>query len=855
MPIIPLIAASQDPAGMGEPIDLKADERLSGDVYLIGPDGDLASGALEAGKGSINVPQGLSPGLYGLRLNQDEAWGTVTIVDSPGLLIRGAPYVSEGEEPRVEAFVHGIGAGTVVAVELTSGGTVERMVPHPLLGMGPVPATSSVQGIGEGRHQLVLPEGFTGTVRLVADDSDTLADPYSETDPAIVSNELQIQTCDETSTITGDLGMSGVITVRSAGVSNTIRAGTEDGAFEIAVPAGTNLITAVRDDGNHPPPAVVRVQCGGNLEVGDLTGQIDSGPQSGTYLGGLTLDDLWVYAATASGDLEFRQEGFADCTVLDGALRVKFGASSADPWLYQLTLDPPITTGKYEGQLHLEDAFTRDVAEGVLSGEIEVARIDGLDAVGGAFSGTVEGTLGSVDLDISFTCAIFSLTGSLPAPAVGSGLLGPAVPIRPVSAQISGGLASNDWCKRLFIRGIQPEGEHGIEVLTDWWATHLMTAVPRTTILTNTDVEVLQDNEYARKLLGTSSWGGGGLDLGEALQSDYLLHVSNTRAGDRWFFSAVLYDRENVRRLTSLEASGETAHDAIIAALDRWVEIVGPLANAGICAEFAPSEATIDIGQSEDFTVEVTNLAGEPAESPKVTETGTICGSWNPHVGPIEGDTWNTTFTAGANACRETASARVEAEGTVDTVYAIAETSITVEAMWQWATTITFEDAHGRITAESDGEFFVESDFDALIGSGTGYIEGSGEAYCEVNGAVTWQPYELVGTYLVMISGQVTERPEIDAPWSVMFAPMGFRLDTEMTYLTSSACIEAGTYSNDVLGSFGAGSLVMYPHWYNNQPDGFLTMMRPVGDGIPFEESLIGLPGASIRGIIWRPQP
>lgn len=46
LPIIPLIAASQDPAGMGEPIDLKADERLSGDVYLVGPDGDLASGCV-----------------------------------------------------------------------------------------------------------------------------------------------------------------------------------------------------------------------------------------------------------------------------------------------------------------------------------------------------------------------------------------------------------------------------------------------------------------------------------------------------------------------------------------------------------------------------------------------------------------------------------------------------------------------------------------------------------------------------------------------------------------------------------------------------------------------------------------
>jgi len=31
--------------------------------------------------------------------------------------------------------------------------------------------------------------------------------------------------------------------------------------------------------------------------------------------------------------------------------------------------------------------------------------------------------------------------------------------------------------------------------------------------------------------------------------------------------------------------------------------------------------------------------------------------------------------------------------------------------------------------------------------------------------------------------------------------------------------------------------------------------MRPEGDGIPFEETLTGLPGGSIRGILWKPQP
>jgi hypothetical protein len=196
----------------------------------------------------------------------------------------------------------------------------------------------------------------------------------------------------------------------------------------------------------------------------------------------------------------------------------------------------------------------------------------------------------------------------------------------------------------------------------------------------------------------------------------------------------------------------------------------------------------------------------------------------------------------------------VEADGTVGTVEDRADVGVRVEALWRFAATITFEDEHSRITAESSGEFFVESDFDALIGAGTGRVDGTGEAYCEVNDVVTWQPFTLVGDYRVMVAGEVTARPE-DAPWDVKFAPMGFGIQTQMTYQTSSDCIEAGTYGNDLLGFLGVGALVGMPHWMNNQPDGFATYLNPSGESVTFEETLIGLPGASITVTLSRPQP
>ena len=856
IPVLPLLAAATDLVEPGSTVEIKADPRLDGEVFLVGPEDDLSSAQLEAGSASLAVPEGTSPGRYGLRLGDGDAWGLVDVIEAPGLMIRGAAYVTDGDAPEIEAFVHGFDTGTLVAVELRSGdGAVQRLVPHPLLGLAPVPAASTVQGLAEGRHNLALPAGFVGTVRLVAGDSATLSDPNGEEEPTLASTELRISACDETNGIMGDLGTGGVVTVQLSGATPVARVLTDDGVFRVNVTPGWSLVSAIRQDGTSPSPQLVKVGCGATVDVGDLDQEVDSGPETGAYLGGLTSDDLWAYVATATGDLSFEQESFADCAVSNGALEVSFGSFAADPWLYALTIGPPVNTGNYEGLVHLEDIFTSESADGTLQGEIEVGRIDGLDAIGGAFAGTIEGSLGTIELDIQFTCAVFSLTGALPVPptmATSGGLLSAPIHLTADAWQVGGGIRSGEECKKLFINSPVGEERGHIELLMGHWAAMLMPELPRLGIITADDIRAMMGLEAARQLLGSDEETS--MDIGGALGTEFLLALDNVQAGESWFFTATLYDMEKGRRLASLETTGESAGAAGEAALDRWSEMVEPLAKAGICAEFTPKTAVVDVGATQEFTIEVTDLAGEPAESPEVVEVDGECGSWEPSKGPIDGTEWVTTFTAGDQGCQETATASVEAKGTVGTVEATAGTSIAVEALWQWATTVTFENEHSNMVAESSGEFFVESDFDALIGSGTGYVEGSGEARCEVNGVESWTPFTLVGTYLVMVTGEVTERSD-NGPWTVKFAPLGFDVATEMTYLVSGDCIEAGTYSDEYLGYFAAWVLVGYPHSLNNQPDGFLTSMPLEGDGIPFEETLNGLPGATIRGIIWKLQP
>ena len=856
IPALPLLAAATEMVEPGSTVEITADSRLSGEVFLVGPATDLSSATLEAGSAALAVPEGTSPGRYGLRLNDGSAWGFLTVIDSPGLMIRGAAYVGSDDAPEIEAFVHGVDGGMVVAVELQSGdGSVQRLVPHPLLGLAPVPATSTVQGLAEGRHNLTLPAGFAGNVRLVAGDSETLSDPYAEEEPTLSSAELRISACDETNGIRGDLGAGGVVTVRSAGTAPVARVQTNDGVFHIDVTPGWNLVSATRQDGTSPPPQLIKVGCGSTVEVGDLEQQVESGPDAGEYLGGLTSDDLWAYTATATGDLSFEQESFADCAVSDGALEVTFGSSTADPWLYELTVGPPVDTGVYEGSVHLDDIFTSESADGTLQGEIEVGRIDGLDAIGGAFAGTIEGSLGTIDLDIQFTCAVFSLTGALPvlpAMATSGGLLSAPIHVAPGAIQVGGGIRSGEECQKLFINSQGGEDVGNIELLMGYWATMLMPELPRLGIITADDIRAMIDLEAARQLFGSDE--DLSIDIAGALGSEFLLALDNVQAGESWIFTATLYDIEKGRRLADLESTGQSAGAAAQAALDRWTEMVEPLAKAGICAEFDPESAVVDVGATQEFSIEVTNLAGEPPESPEVLEFSSSCGTWDPESGAIDGDTWRTNFTAGDEACEERISATVRSDGTVGEVKTEAEVSIQVEALWQFATTLTFDDGRDRVTAESSGEFFVDSDFDALIGAGTGSAEGGGDAYCEVNGDVTWIPTTLVANYQVMIAGEVTERPD-NGPWTVRFAPMGFGISSQITYETSSPCYEAGTYNNDLLGSMAIGLLVGMPHWLANQPDGFLTYMNTSGNEVAFEETLTGLPGATIRGRIWKPQP
>jgi len=858
VPVLPGLSTATDVVEPGATITVSGDSRLSGEVVLVGPDGDLASALMAGGSASLSIPIGLDPGRYGLRLGDGAALGVVTVMNAPGLAVLGTGFVRPGEAPQVEVIVHGLGAGIVAVIETRGGdGTMERLTPHPMLGLAPVPASANVLGLSDGRHQLALPVGFEGTVRVVAGPPDVAADPYSEMEPSVVSTDLRIQTCDQPSGIVGDLGSGGVVTAQSAGSASAARARTAEGAFRLDLDPGWSLVSAIRDDGSIPAgsPQLAKLGCGTDVDLADLEKRAESGPEPGEYLGGLTGDDLWAYTATATGDFSFQHEGFADCWIDDGTLEVTFGADSADPWLYTLTLGPSIDTGRYQGTLHLEDIFSSESADGILDGEIEVGRIDDLDAIGGAFSGRIDGPLGATDIQIRFTCAVFSLDAAMhSAGGATEGLLVAARASTANAFQASGGTSSGEECKKLFVNSSQPEGFTGLDLMMDHWAAGLMSEASRVSIVTAADIRVMLELEAQRQLFGVDDPDVSAIDIAGAIGSDFLLQLDVRSVGESGFFTATLYDIAESRRLAGIEATGASAEIAALAALDRWSEFAEPLAKAGICAEFDPVSAIVDVGGSQEFTIEVTDLAGEPPESGEVLAIKSSCGTWEPSSGTIDGDQWDSKFTAGDAACEETVSASAEADGTGGTVDAEADATINVEALWQFTVTITLQDDRSDLTAESSGEFFIESDLDALIGAGTGRIEGSGEVRCEVNGFVEWPPYTLLSDYKVMVTGAVTERPD-NGPMTVEFAPMGSGVSTDMTYLTSSQCVDAGTYNNEVLGFLSAGIMVGMPHLLANQPNGFVTYLNPSGAGVTFEETLAGLPGATIRGRLWRPEP
>ena len=273
LPPLPILAAATEIAEPGATVDITGDARLDGDVFLVGPEGDLSSVRLEAGSASLSIPAGTNPGRYGLRLDDGEAWGSLTVLNSPGLAVLGAGYVRPGDAPEVEVLVHGIKAGMVAAIELRNGdGSIQRLIPHPLLGLAPVPAGSGAEGLPEGRHRLALPAGFEGTVRVVADAPDRLADPYGEEPLSVTSPELRIRACDEVSAVAGDLGTAGVLSVLTAGAHSPSRASTEDGTFRMDVNPGWSLVSAIRSDGSISAgsPQLVKVACGAVVDLGDL---------------------------------------------------------------------------------------------------------------------------------------------------------------------------------------------------------------------------------------------------------------------------------------------------------------------------------------------------------------------------------------------------------------------------------------------------------------------------------------------------------------------------------------------------------------------------------------------------------
>jgi hypothetical protein len=788
-----------------------------------------------------------------------------------------------GEEPEVLVTIHGVPDGLVAALEVATGDDFpEFLVPHPLLDLAPV-TEASTEGLPDGTSRWKLPAGFEGEVRVVAASPSQLG-IFAEDEAGLAyeSSKVRMRSCDQPGTITGDLGDPG--TVRALWIASGLEsesAITDDGQFSLSVRPGTVLISTYRNtDSIGASPQVLRIKCGEAVNIGTGDTPIDTGPTPGEFLGGLTLDDLFAYSAETTGDLTIGSAGMADCDVSGGQLGVWLDPSdSLEPRLYRLEVDGFDGTGRFEGTFTITDIFSEAASTGTVSVETEVADIDEVDAVGGAFSGTIDGELGKGSFEVSFTCVLFGgLEATAPQPPQGA--------VNGVEAVWPFGGDPAEPCRN-GIAMTQSSGTSEAAYIADAISSdltaRLASSVNRVSWLSRGDVKSILSTEAQQQLLGSDE-SAVITALSEATNADFLITVSVMQVEGKWAANVRLLQTEPARLLDGIVVGADGLWDLLDEATGNWRKFRRALKSAAICGEADTDTLSTQKGEKTEVSYKVTDLEGEPVDA-VVNQISSSCGSFSPNTGqtaafrggeppaavlPLhviggatgrraEAGTFTTTFTAEVPGCQDevTFVARAEGpDGELTTKRDAEESTVAITIpMFEFEVTISFDNEHSHLTAQSSGEFFVEPDFDALIGAGTGSIEGDGEARCEVNGVVTWQPFTLVGDYQVMVTGEATERPETDGPWTVKFIPMGFGIETQMTYHTSTDCIEAGTYTNDALGFLGAGALVGFPHWYANQPDGFLAEVRPEGGAIPFEETLIGLPGGSIRGILSDPQP
>lgn len=842
VPPIPLLQPAQSIVEPGDTVVISADPRLAGTVTMTGPDGDVTSAEMVTGEATLSVPVGLRPGSYQLETTGEvSAFGVVSVADGPGVWLSAPEYLMPGEQPEVLVTTYGIPDGMVAALEVATGdGFPERLVPHPLLGLAPVSGTSG-EGLPDGTSRWTLPAGFEGDVRVVAaspaqlgifaDDEAGL--PYE-------SAVVRVRSCEQPGMITGDLGGRG--NVRALWIASGLEsesAVTDNGPFALEVRPGTILISVVSETGpTEASSQVLRVKCGETIDVGAGDTPIDTGPTPGEFLDGLTLDDLFTYTSQTSGDLTIDPTGMAECDMSGGVLGVWLNPpDSLEPRLYRLEVDGFDGTGRFEGTFTITDIFTDAASTGTVSIDAELAAIEGIDAVGGAFRGTIDGALGSGSFEVSFTCALFGGLNAArpPTPATVHGVQALAQSVGSSVEACRKGMAMTQSAGG-------PNVAFMANAISSDLTARLTAGQSRVKWLSKGDVQYILSTEEQRQLF-SSDESEVITALSEAMGADFLITVSVRQIEGKWVANVRLLQTEPARLLTGVVVRADGLLDLADEVLDEWRKFKRALKNAAICGKTDKETVSTTKGEQTEVSYQVTDLEGEPVDA-TVDQVASTCGTFTPETGrtatyragdsapgvqPLnviggitgrstQAGTFTTTFTGEVPGCQDevTFVARAQGpDGELTTERDAEQSTVAIAIpMFEFKVTIDIEAGNDFLHSESTGQFFIDPDFNQVIGFGTGSTHWEVPDFpciviSEAGVDERTQLFTGDGTYQVMPVGELASG-DVRSSGTVNFIPRGYLSSITVSY-SDPDCFPQGTSTNDAFGTAIFGITTFYP--------------------------------------------
>jgi len=865
LPLLPILSVSAPVVAPGDSFTVTADPRRTGSVEMQGDGTTIAEAALDGGSATLTVPSGTAPGVYTLTNDSDQgaAFGVIGVAGGPSLWLSASQWVSSDETEQVTVTSYGIPDDLTIALELTAPGQApERLVPHPVAGLAPIPAhTDPGKGLARGRTTVTLPAGFTGSVRAVADTANRL-DVYADTEeePAYASSEVRIRRCDEPTGITGNLGEKGSVAAFWVnGGPRSATAATDDGAFTLAVSPGPVMISAfVGLEPAAASPQIVQVKCGEVLDVGDMSETVDTGPAPGTYLGGMALDEAWAFTATASGDITFSHEGVTECSVSGSDVELQFAGPGSDTHLYYVTIPDFSGTGRYEASFRIIDVLEDGESTGTAQVVIEQGRIEGIDVVGGEFTAAYEGALGSGTVEGRFTCGFVTALDTAYPIARGTATTGGAF----AAPLLAGGAGtSGRACRKAFVvgAGSYPSIDGVVMYYT---AQTFNNRLPRVASLTMNEAAMLLDQKARQMLLGTPEEDQIDIDaLAGAVAADYLIWMSVARVGETWLLEVTAYDYEHDRLFFRQQYSSDTEEGLL--GFRVGDELAGTLQKVGICGDVDQKEVQVGSGEQEEVTYRLTDLAGQAAEA-AIDAVASTCGTFEPKSGDTANGEFTTTFTGGDGGCTDQVTFVARADSPVGEVTTEKDkdestTSIAIPTFsYRYVITYggttsvegsnmpSYSSGSAFVRAESEGEFFVDTDLGAtlgtspLIGAGRGRVVGGDPAApCALispSGVdVHPQEWKFDGDYQVLVSGElVTGSP--DGGGTLKLNPGGYRLVVTGSW-SDPDCFPPGEMTNEIFSYISSAVFVLNPAILVEEatPDGYL--MEFTADGSKTKKS------------------